>query len=83
MSNLPKEIHNNTAVGGIIFEQTTFREWCISNGLNPDGLNGYAFFQEVYDLTREDGHATLKQDYTVEELISIAKENTYSDVKHQ
>jgi hypothetical protein len=51
--------------------------------LNPDGLNGYAFFQEVYDLTREDGHATLKQDYTVEELISIAKENTYSDVKHQ
>ena len=82
MSNLPKEIHNNTAVGGIIFEQTTFREWCISNGLNPDGLNGYAFFQEVYDLTREDGHATLKQDYTTEELIGIAKKNTYPDVKH-
>lgn len=43
MSNLPKEIHNNTAVGGIVFEQTTFRDWCTSNGLDPDRLNGYAF----------------------------------------
>jgi len=68
MSNLPKEIHNNTAVGGIVFEQTTFRDWCTSNGLDPDRLNGYA---------------TLKQDYTNEKLISIAKENTYPDVKHQ
>lgn len=68
MSNLPKEIHNNTAVGGIVFEQTTFRDWCISSGLDPDRLNGYA---------------TLKKDYTIEELISIAKENTYPDVKHQ
>jgi len=51
MSNLPKEIHNNTAVGGIVFEQTTFRRWCISNGLDPDRLNGYAFFHEVYDLS--------------------------------
>lgn len=68
MSNLPKEIHNNTAVGGIVFEQTTFRDWCTSNGLDSDRLNGYA---------------TLKKDYTNEELISIAKENTYPDVKHQ
>ena len=83
MSNLPKEIHNNTAVGGIVFEQATFRDWCTSNGLDPDRLNGYAFFHEVYDLSREDGYATLKQDYTDEELISIAKENTYPDVKHQ
>lgn len=51
MSNLPKEIHNNTAVGGIVFEQTTFRRWCISNGLDPDRLNGYAFFHEVYNLS--------------------------------
>lgn len=83
MSNLPKEIHNNTAVGGIVFEQITFREWCTSNGLEPDRLNGYAFFNEVYDLSQEDGRATLKQDYSVEELISIAKENMYPDVKHQ
>ena len=83
MSNLPKEIHNNTAVGGIVFEQTTFRNWCTSNGLEPDHLNGYTFFHEVYDLTREDGYATLKQDYTIEELIGIAKKNTYPDVKHQ
>lgn len=82
MSNLPKEIHNSTAVGGIVFEQTTFRDWCTGNGLDPDGLNGYAFFQEVYDLTREDGCAILKQGYTIEELIGIAKENTYPDVKH-
>ena len=47
MSNLPSEIDNNTAVGGIVFEQTTFRDWCISNGLDSDRLNGYAFFQEV------------------------------------
>lgn len=40
MSNLPKEIHNNTAVSGIVFEQTTFRDWCASNGLEPDRLNG-------------------------------------------
>ena len=83
MSNLPKEIHNNTAVGGIVFEQTTFRDWCISSGLDPDRLNGYAFFHEVYDLSREDGYATLKKDYTNEELTSIAKENTYPDVKRQ
>lgn len=83
MSNLPSEIDNNTAVGGIVFEQTTFREWCKSNGLKPDRLNGYAFFNEVYNLSQEDGYATLKQDYSVEELISIAKENIYSDVKHQ
>lgn len=83
MSNLPKEIHNNTAVGGIVFEQTTFRDWCASNGLTPDGLNGYAFFQEVYDLTREDGYATLKQDYTVDELISIAEKNAYLGTKNQ
>ena len=83
MNNLPAEIDNNTAVGGIIFEQTTFRDWCTSNGLEPDRLNGYAFFHEVYYLSWEDGYATLKQDYTDEELISIAKENTYPDVKHQ
>lgn len=83
MSNLPSEIDNNTAVGGIVFEQITFREWCTSNGLEPDRLNGYAFFHEVYDLSREDGCATLKRDYTIEELIGIAKENTYPDVKHQ
>ena len=83
MNNLPAEIDNNTAVGGIIFEQTTFRDWCTSNGLEPDRLNGYAFFHEVYDLSREDGYATLKQDYTDEELISIAQRNTYPDVKHQ
>ena len=46
-------------------------------------MTGYAFFQEVYDLTREDGYATLKKDYTNEELISIAQRNTYPDVKHQ
>ena len=83
MSNLPKEIYNNTAVGGVVLEQTTFRDWCTSNGMEPDRLNGYTFFQEVYDLTREDGYATLKQDYTDEELISIAQRNTYPDVKHQ
>lgn len=33
MSNLPKEIHDSTAVGGIVFEQTTFRDWCTSHGL--------------------------------------------------
>lgn len=52
MSNLPKEIHNNTAVGGIVFEQATFRDWCTSNGLNPDRLNGYAFFHEVCTIYR-------------------------------
>lgn len=83
MSNLPKEIHNNTAVSGIVFEQTTFRDWCASNGLEPDRLNGCAFFQEVYDLSRKDGYATLKKDYTNEELISIEQRNTYPDVKHQ
>lgn len=83
MSNLPSEVDNNTAVGGIVFEQTTFREWCKSNGLKPDRLNGYAFFHEVYDLSREDGYATLKKDYTDEELISIAKENTYPDGQRQ
>lgn len=45
MNNLPSEIDNNTAVGGIVFEQTTFRDWCVSNGLDPARLNGYAFFQ--------------------------------------
>ena len=83
MSNLPSEVDNNTAVGGIAFEQTTFRDWCDNNGLEPDRLNGYAFFNEVYDLSREDGYATLKQDYTLEELISIAKENTYPDGQRQ
>ena len=83
MSNLPSEIDNNTAVGGIVFEQTTFHEWCTSNGLKPDRLNGYAFFNEVYDLSQEDGRATLKQDYSVEKLIDIAKRYTYPDVKHQ
>lgn len=82
MSNLPKEIHNNTAVGGIVFEQTTFRDWCNNNGLESDELNGYAFFNEVYDLSQEDGRATLKQDYTNEKLISIAKRNTYPDAEH-
>lgn len=82
MSNLPSEVDNNTAVGGIVFEQTTFRDWCISNRLDPDRLNGYAFFHEVYDLSREDGYATLKQDYTNEKLISIAERNTYPDTKN-
>lgn len=78
-----KEHEQPTSRSGIVFEQTTFRDWCTSNGLEPDRLNGYAFFNEVYDLSREDGYATLKQDYTDEELISIAKKNTYPDVKHQ
>lgn len=82
MINLPTKISNNTAVSGIIFEQTTFRDWCTSHRLNPDSLNGYAFFQEVYNLSHDDGCATLNQSYNTEELISIAEKNTYSDVTH-
>lgn len=68
---------------GFVFEQTTFRDWCTNNGLDPVRLNGYAFFQEVYDLSREDGCATLKRDYIVDELIGIAERNTYPDTKTQ